>query len=329
MMFGAFAAAIHDALDFLHAVDVNIVTHLVHYTSLEVLFSILQLPTGNATSRPSGLRLYDTVHANDPEEGILLTRHWPASPRWGWNIDRTDDPLSDDGLRISAASPGYALSFVQSSVEKPMYDHLPFWKEYGNRCKGCSLAIPLEQLLDNRSCLVPYRVKYQPDCDIPLLYQYLDQDLLAPATDFSNDPAFNPDFQDGIRRMLVDAMQPFRFLYKAGTYAHEEECRVVVSKPTHPETEQVEVVYDPQPTADGGTKFRHYPRRHIIPADVLFHSDTIISLGPLVPQPHNITIVLEDLLRNFCDQMLSPTNENESPRHPPTVERSKVHYREL
>ena len=156
-MHHAFAITVRDTLNALHAVDAHTVSHLVHYTSLDVLFSILQPSTAVADTR-SGLRLYDTVHANDPEEGTLLPKHWPVNPVWGWNIDRTEDPLSDAGLRNSAASPAYTLSFVQSSIQKPMYDHLPFWKEYGSRCRGCSLAIPLAMLSNGVSSLVPYLV---------------------------------------------------------------------------------------------------------------------------------------------------------------------------
>ena len=141
-------------------------THLVHYTCLDVVFSILQAPVADDDTRP-GLRLYDTVHANDPEEGIVLTKHWPRNSLWGWHIEPSVvDPLSDTGLRISAGSPAYTLSFVQSSVGKPMYDHLPFWKEYGSRCRGCSLAIPLAILSSGQSSLAPYRVKYEQDADI-------------------------------------------------------------------------------------------------------------------------------------------------------------------
>ena len=327
-MFDAFAATVCSTLDDLHAVDAATVTHLVHYTTLDVLFSILQSPD-TPDNTPPGIRLYDTVHVNDPEDGMVVTRHWPANSVWGWNIDRSDDPLSNEGLRISAASPGYTLSFVQSSLPKPMYDHLPFWKEYGSRCRGCSLAIPLEKLSNGQASLVPYRVKYELDVDIPHLYQHLCGTLLEPAMDFANDPKFKPEFQKAILGMLIDAMQPFRFLYKDGTYAHEKECRVVVSQPTNPETPQVDVVYEAQPTADGGTKLRHYAQKHILPAAALFHSDTIITLGPLVPQSYNVTVVLEDLLSDFCRRVLDPANKEESPHYPPTVEHSQIHYREL
>lgn len=326
-MFGAFATTVQDTLDALHEVDTHTVTHLVHYTSLDVLFSILQ-PSAAVDDNPSGLRLYDTVHANDPEEGMVVTKHWPINPVWGWNIDRPDYPLSDEGLRVSAASPGYTLSFVQSSIQNPMFDHLPFWKEYGSHCKGCSLAIPPESLCNGQS-LGPYRVKYEPGIDIPHLYQHLSDALLKPATDFANNPEFHPDFRDTINVMLIDAMQPFRFLYKDTTYAHEEECRLVVSQPTNPESPQLEVIYEPQPTTDGATKLRHYPLEHLVPPAVLFHSDTIITLGPLVAQPFNAKSVLKHLLRSFCEHVLDRGDNRSSPHHPPTVERSKILYRDL
>ena len=151
--------AVRDALSSLHAVDLKEVAHLVHYTSLDVLFSILRSTDGTKPDDPPGLRLYDTVHANDPEEGSFLPRHWPGNPFWGWNMPDLDDPLSDHGQLAAAKSPAYVLSFVQSTFQEPVKDHLAFWKEYGNGGRGCSIAIPAQPLLDLPG-LVPYRVKY-------------------------------------------------------------------------------------------------------------------------------------------------------------------------
>ena len=102
-----------------------------------------------------------------------------------------------------------------------------------------------------------------------------------------------------------------------------------MSQPTDPESPQVEVVYEPQQTIDCGTKLRHYPPKHVVPAEVLFHSDTAITLGPLVPQPYNVKVVLGDMLSDFCKRVLDPANEDDSPHYPPTVQRSRIRYREL
>lgn len=321
----AFSDAVRDALDSLHAVDPKEISHLVHYTSLDVLFSILRSTDRTEHDPTPGLRLYDTVHANDPEEGSFLPRHWPANPFWGWNLSDLDDPLSDRGQLAAARSPAYVLSFVQSTFQEPVNDHLAFWKEYGNEGRGCSIAIPTQPLLD-LSGLVPYRVKYDEN-GIPGLFQHLKETLLRPAAEFINDPHVAVDFRLSIERILLDSMQPFRFLYKAQTYSHERECRVVLSNPTDPETQQIDLVNDANPAIGGGTKLRHFPRDRVIPTDVLFDSDTEILLGPLVPVAFNVIVVLEKMLRRLSLR-LGP-DENGNPRHPPAVGKSSIRYRKI
>ena len=321
----AFSTSVREALCALHAVDTKEVSHLVHYTSLDVLFSILRPSNGTNQDVCPGLRLYDTVHANDPEEGSFLPRLWPGNPLWGWNMPDLEDPLSDRGQRASAASPAYVLSFVQSSLRRPMNDHLAFWKEYSSNGMGCSIAIPV-QLLVHQPRLAPYHVKYSVD-DISTLFEHIKRTLLEPAVKFIRDPHIGLRFRQTIERILLDSMQPFRFLYKAQTYSHEQECRVVICNPTDPETEQIDVVYEPMPAAHGGTKLRHFSRRYVIRTEVLFDSDTAILLGPLVPQAYNVIIVLEKMLRDCC-QRLGP-DENGNPRHPPAVAQSAIRYRRI
>ena len=321
----AFSNAVQDALHSFHAVDLKHASHLVHYTGLDVLFSILRPTDPTGQSVPSGLRLYDTVHANDPEEGSFLPKHWPRNPLWAWNMPDLEDPLSDRGQRASARSPAYVLSFFQSSLQQPVNDHLGFWKEYGREGRGCSIAIPVEPLL-NLSGLSPYRLRYDDD-GISELFHHLEENLLEPAVGFIKDPEIADDFRQAIERILLDSMQAFRFLYKARTYAHECECRVVLCNPTDPETPQIDLVYEPQPAASGGTKLRHFPRNHVVPTDVLFHSDTEILLGPLIPQAHNVTIVLEKMLRQHSDSL--GKDENGNPRHPPAVGKSSIRYRKI
>ena len=325
LLWEAFSAAVRDALRSLHAVDPKEVSHLVHYTNLDVLFSILRSTDRTEQDVSPGLRLYDTVHANDPEEGSFLPRHWPGNPFWGWNMPDLEDTLSDCGERASATSPAYVLSFVQSTLHEPVNDHLAFWKEYGNEGRGCSIAIPARPLLD-LSGLAPYRVKYDDD-GIPELFEHLKETLLKPATEFINDPRMAVDFRQSIERILLDCMQPFRFLYKARTYSHEQECRAVLCNPTDPETQQLDLIYEARTAAGGGTKLRHFPRDRVIPTDVLFDSDTEILLGPIVPQAYNVIIVLEKMLRRFS-QWLGP-DENGNPRHPPAVGKSTIRYRKI
>ena len=326
MISRALTCTTRETLDELHAVDTDEVTHFVHYTCLDVLFSILE-PCGSKKGKNAGLRPYDTLHSNDPEEGMFVPKHWPRNPHWGWDIARDTDPTSDEAEKLSALSPAYTLSFVRSRSTKPMNDKLPLWKEYGNGCKGCSLSIPVTQFAQHEPYMTPYRVLYGPK-RVKALFDNLDVKLLCPIMEITEDPIFNSEFRDEIGRMLRDALQPFRYLYKDKTYAHEDECRIVFTQNAN-SPEACEVVYESRLGMNGTTKLRHYPPKRVVGLRVLFHSDTQIRLGPLVPYKHNVTAVIEKLLRRYCEYAMDgDTSADPTPLHPPTVERSEIHYRE-
>ena len=326
MMFEAVNSAIRETLEKLHGVDPKETTHLVHYTRLDVLFCILD-PSSSANGRQAGLRPYDTVHANDPEEGMFVPRHWPANPHWGWDIERTEDPTSQLAERIAASSPAHTLSFVRSCASKPMNDQLTFWKEYGNGGKGCSLSIPVEKFVKHAPCLKPYCVRYGSK-SVKRLFAALDKKLLLPIIKITESADFDHDFHETIRKMVLDALQPFRYLYKDENYAHEQECRIVITQHGQPPLAQ-DVIYEPRAGINGTTKFRHYPPTKVVGPDVLFNSDTEIRLGPLVAYKQNLIVVIENLLRRYSESRI---NEDEmmdrTPMHPPSVGLSEIHYRE-
>ena len=317
-------AVISDAIDLaakeirrrVHGIDAESVTHLVHYTSLEVLFSILK-SSATPGSKPKGLRLYDTVHSNDPEEGMFLLKNWPANPLWGWEIDRNEDPYSDEAQRISASSPAYTLSFVKCDGKGQMNDHLAFWKEYGNGCRGCSLSIPLEQFPRNNLPLTPYQVKYGSD-SVENLFKTLKTDLLSPLAEMNQ----TPELENFIQQSTSAALHPFRYLYKDDAYADEEECRLIYSNPSFSLTDD-EIVFKPMPSASGTIRVRHYSSKHVLGTRALFHSESRILLGPLVSHAHNVQIAIEKFLNRFCAQ-----ESHDQTIGKPSVGHSRIRYRE-
>lgn len=320
----ALGCIVKATLDELHGIDDPDVTHLVHYTRLDVLFSLVD-PSSSANGQKAGLRAYDTVHSNDPEEGMFLIRQWPPNTHWGWDIARIDDPTSEHGERIAASSPAYILSFVQSRITEPMNDKLTFWKEYGNGCKGCSLSIPVKQVVRQGRDMTPYRVVYGRE-KVEELFSYLDEQLLVPITAITENDDFTQDFRNAIGRTLRNTLQPFRYLYKDKTYAHEEECRIVIT-PHGVSPFRDDLIYEPKAGMNGATRLRHYPRQMLVNPAVLFHSDAEIRLGPLVPYKQNVLVVIEKLLRRYCDYAFEG-DVTATPRHPPNVVHSEIHYRE-
>ena len=213
----------------LHAPDTSSISHLVHYTGIDVLFAML-----DPNDDKGGLRLYDTVHANDPEEGRFLLRHWPdCNDRHPWMWQESANWTSDDnsGLPLSeqvekGLYPGhaYVLSFVPSACDERNNDRIVFWREYGRQGVGCSLSIPKNKIIDVMKCsLVPYRVRYGRK-EIMGLAERLDDCLFQPIQTRIRDV-------DGPERQLFEeaqlqvykALQLFRYLYKDDAYDYEKE----------------------------------------------------------------------------------------------------------
>ena len=153
----------------LHGPGSSSISHLVHYTGTDVVFKML-----NDRAEEGGLRLYDTVHGNDPEEGTFLLLHWPDRENegpWMWQESANGDSGGDEGLELKkqveqGLYPGhaYVLSFVPSTYDEKNNDRIMFWREYGRQGAGCSLSIPGNKLFAAGKCsLVPYRVLYGGD----------------------------------------------------------------------------------------------------------------------------------------------------------------------
>ena len=99
--------------------------YIVHYTSLDTLIAVL---IGYSENDKTHLRMYDSFHLNDPEEGYYLT--------------------SDIDLPEEKASHAYVASFVIPHENKGQEfgdeDNLTYWLAYGRGGEGCSIKIPMK-----------------------------------------------------------------------------------------------------------------------------------------------------------------------------------------
>ena len=115
----------------LHGPGSSSISHLVHYTGTDVLFAML-----DESDKEGGLRLYDTVHGNDPEEGTFLLRHWTDRENegpWMWQESPKGDSGGDVGFELKqlveqGLYPGhaYVLSFVPSGCDEKNNDRIVF-----------------------------------------------------------------------------------------------------------------------------------------------------------------------------------------------------------
>ena len=133
---------------------------VIHYTSIGTLVSMLQQEAKNKQNKAKDeqnatedeqdvakdeqesskdeqnalLRLYDSVHFNDPDEGNYFSRNLNLPKKYDW-------------LKKKKGIPRLYRLFYFSRYEKNS-DNLVFWRAYGKEGEGCSLKlrIPRDRL---------------------------------------------------------------------------------------------------------------------------------------------------------------------------------------
>ena len=284
----------------MHGREESSISHLVHYTGTDVVFAMLD--QGNDKG---GLRLYDTVHANDPEEGRFLLRHWDVlEEEWPWMWEEGETAEADEKAAPSLKEqveqgiyPGhaYVLSFVPSASNEENNDRLVFWREYGREGAGCSLSIPEAKLFDKRKCLLtPYRVRYGPGA-VAELRAKLQERVFGPIEQRIRGV-------DGPESMLFEAAQPkvrrelqlFRYLYKDQAYGHEGEYRLVTMGSA--QESGGEPTYEQGTNSRGEIVFRHYLTHASLYSQQIFGRESHIVLGPTVPHAQNVIGTIDKFL---------------------------------
>ena len=272
-------------------------THLVHYTGTDVLFSLL-----DAENDRAGLRLYDTVHANDPEEGRFLLNNWVREGEdytWMWKEKETEGTKIDfsgqEEPEWGYPGHGYVVSFFPTTVNKDNTDRIVFWKEYGRQGAGCSLSIPTDKIVSIEECpLTAYRVRYGSEV-VPELIEELHRELLQPiATRIKEVDHLEGFLFDAAQSAVRDELQLFRHLYKDLAYEHEEEHRLVV--PYIRQREGNSEKYERRTNDQGESIFRHYLTHSSLFSNQIFGLGSRITLGPTVPHRENVKHVIEILL---------------------------------
>ena len=151
---------------------------------------------------PPCFRLYDSVHLNDPTEGIHIADGFPDKYDW---------------LKKFEAHHAYIGSFIRRDGERP-HDNLLFWRTYGRGGGGCSVS-----LIMPRGKL--FRVLYEPKdrdeslSEILLVMKILMDPLLGPLE------ALSREEEESVLKLLATAvwegLGSIRYLYKGEPYAFE------------------------------------------------------------------------------------------------------------
>jgi len=242
---------------------------VIHYTGVANLISMLQGAIENNGS--SSLRLYDSVHLNDPDEGNYFDRYLKHSK-------------NHDLLPKSKAHHAYIVSFILPQDEKDMSNNLVFWRAYGKEGKGCSLTVPIRR---NRLRRVHYGEK-KVGCSDLLLIKALE--TLKPLMG-SSDAAMG-QLKETLINTIEGYIEQFRYLFKSDAYDYEKECRLVVPESdTKPELIRFEYVEE-----GSDVRIRHFYENKDLDIRNLLVTGSVITLGPRVSYPHNVKYYLETLL---------------------------------
>lgn len=311
----AFAAICAMALYEKHRLPED-VTHLVHYTTVEALMSILGVDgtseraaelaidgSPNTVDGVSGgpyLRLYDTNYSNDPNEGYhFVSLAGGKGERWEkykavWRL-----------FEERSNYPGYITSFVcVSDLEE--VDDLVFWRTYGKEGRGCALALPVS-CFGGESNL--FRVRYGEPAvteSLEKLSELLEQYASIEGSVRIRDIANTRD----LPRPLQKVLSPLVYLCKSEAYRYEKEARMVI-----PFSDLEGNLYlQGSQRGEPSVVWRHFAEVPSLGIQRLFVTDAVVVLGPTVEFAANVQFVLERL---FLQRSL----------YGPKVERSSISYR--
>ena len=274
------------------------VSHLVHYTTLGTLTSMLGVveaahgkyrlatPVAKGVAEKHDgsvgyLRLYDTFSSNDPNEGAFFVNSADAKGSFRRRYNAVWSLFEN-----RSASPAYqtSLTYVRDAAEA---DNLMFWRTYGKEGTGCALVFPMT-CFDEQDNL--FRIRYG-EGEVATCLDTL-SGLLKEYGKIPGAPDFPRMSVSELPTPLVRVLSPLVYLYKSGDYEYEKEVRIVI-----PFSDLENGLYlQGSSVADRPVAWRHFAEVPNLQVPQLFVSESRIVLGPTVESAANVQFVLEKLL---------------------------------
>lgn len=252
---------------------------VVHYTSIGALLSMLQTAMKNKQSKSkssqgASLRLYDSIHFNDPDEGNYLYRQLKLTHGYDW-------------LHEQKKSHAYIASFIKPNAQVDISDKLEFWVAYGKEGEGCSLTLPVPGSRLRKVLYGAGEVRKTGQTLEPLL------ESLLPLIGLPC-PRGGEEVRTKLLETVGVSLEPVRYLYKSEAYRYEDECRFVIPEPR---TVQNHIRFEEDRQSDDPGGMRHYYEDDALDVEKLFVSGSSITLGPCVRNSYNVAYYLERSLR--------------------------------
>ena len=240
-----------------------------HYTSLETVLGMFSQETEGGSA---SLRLYDSLHSNDPEEGDFLANSLSSTPEHRWLAEG------------SSGGHAYIASLIVDEQERDLSNELLFWRTYGNEGAGCSLTMNVETKLLRRVLYGEEPVAATRDLLLPIL------DVVQPLAQLHE--SLRKEISDTIWRRL----EAIRFLYKNSAYDFEHECRVVLTTDSTG-YDQSKVRFEPRENGGPLSRVRHFYEMDELTLKNTMTSRSKLVLGPCVPDQNSVKLYLEHLQR--------------------------------
>lgn len=279
-----------------YRIDADI-RYLIHYTSIDVLFSILTDPRDSkedfllaSVSRSGGndktsfIRLYDTVNSNDPNEGQFFVNERFSSNKFVKKHQKIWNKLKE-----RKSFPAYIASFVGAKNVNDA-DDLVYWRTYGKDGRGCAIVIPVSYLESEVSL---FQIKY----GVHKVYSALNHLFNALKELEVFEKSFPPKLENKrneIQILLAKLLSNVPYLHKSIDYKFEKEIRVVLP---FFNLESNRLYSHKVGNSGSNLKLRHYINHKQLNARKLFRSDSYIFLGPAVSSLENTKFVLGQRLK--------------------------------
>ena len=267
---------------------------VIHYTSIDTLVSMLQQEAKNKQNvakngqneakdeqesskdeQNASLRLYDSVHFNDPDEGNYFFRNLNLPKKHAWLGDKKE-------------SHAYIASFIIPAIEKNS-DNLVFWCTYGKEGEGCSLKLRIPR---NRLRKVLYGAD-EDKCTEEILQRILDilDNALKPLISIG-ERSLKEKVREKLAEVIWRYLEKIRYLYKSEAYSYEQECRFVIPEL---DTKKDKICFEYQ-EQNNSPDVRHYYEHEDLKVKNILTTGSSITLGPRVPYPYNMSYYIKSLL---------------------------------
>lgn len=279
---------------------------VIHYTSIGTLVSMLQQAAKNKQNAvkdeqksskdetTASLRLYDSVHFNDPDEGNYFYRHLNLPRKYDW-------------LGGKKESHAYIASYIIPDTKRDMGDNLVFWRTYGKEGEGCSLELRIPSGRLGKVLYGPAEVQKTGKRLRSVL------DSLSPLVSVSKSSLKEKiqKVREKLAETVWESLARILYLYKSEAYAYERECRFVTHKS---DIEEEKIYFEYKEQNNSTPRIRHYYEDEALAIEKILSSGSSITLGPCVPYRHDVYHCLEVLKR-------------EANLHGPQIRISTIPYR--